>query len=255
MLQVTDLSKSLGGAKLLDRVSLTIERGKATALLGGNGSGKSVTGRAISLLDPPDEGTWRISSSGALDPDKEPVAIDYTFPRREPLLAGTWPMVTMVFQGLHLWPHLTLAENIELAAGAVGASLDEGTMEMVDALGMTDVLRLRPNQCSGGQRQKGAVLRAYAQRRSIRYLVADEITAALDMDATEVVGDLLHELKTKYSVGLLLISHQLGLIGRLADRVAYIERGRIVEQGDRDVMTHPTHPGLRRYVNLLGWRA
>ena len=167
MLSGSGLRKSFDNKAVLDNLSISIERGSITALLGETGVGKSTLLRALAMIDPPE--------AGAIELDGEV----YQYPLHSRIPPRPWPKLGVEFQDLFLWPHLTIRDNILLLLrlnNVTGAS--ELLAEVSNEFHICDLLDRYPNQVSRGQRQAVAIARALALKP--RYILLDEITASLD---------------------------------------------------------------------------
>jgi polar amino acid transport system ATP-binding protein len=239
MLTARNIEKALGARKILTGIDLKVEPGKITVVVGPSGSGKTTLLRAACLLDPPDSGTVIVDDT------------EYSFPgTTETILNPPWPKVTAVFQQLFLWPHLTLRQNIELPikySGSPGraASLLE---EMVASFDMKEFIDRYPNQASLGQRQRVALARALVLEP--KYLMLDEITSSLDVE--QVASILAHlRLLRDRGVGLMVITHLLGFARSAGDEIVFLDEGKVIESGGRDILTNPTNKRVRAFLSLI----
>lgn len=239
MLTASNLRKRFGALTVLEDISLGIAPGTITTLVGPSGSGKSTLLRALALLEPPDSGT--LSVDGA----------EFAFPSPQDHLVPPmpWPALTVVFQQLFLWPHLTLRQNVELPLRCDhGVDAEERSSEIIEELGIGAFSDRYPNEASVGQRQLCAIARALALRP--RYLLLDEITSSLDV---EYVSRVLHLLQKRREagVGILIITHYIGFARRSADQVLFLEHARIVESGGADILDRPHTERLQAFLSLL----
>ena len=193
MLNVKGLSKSYNNETLFSNLDISIKPGTISFVLGPSGAGKTTLLRLLAALEEPDTGDVTVSSNGrALSAQQ----------------TSFWPEVTMVFQQLFLWPHLTLRENILLPILKRRGAIDrKNTLDdLIGALSMTEFIDRYPNQVSGGQRQRAAIARAVALEP--KYLLLDEVTSALDIHQREKLQHLLKELLGR-GTGILAITHSL----------------------------------------------
>lgn len=238
MILADNITKILGGRKVLTGVSANIEPGTITALIGPSGAGKSTLLRAMSLLDPPDEGKVTIDGR------------EYSYPlRSDAAPASPWPRLTVVFQQLFLWPHLTVRRNITLSLERVNGNADHAYVEeLIDLLAMREFVDRYPNEVSLGQRQRAAIARALALRPA--YLLMDEITSALDVEYVAALLDHLRVLRNR-GVGILLITHFIGFAKRAADHILFMETGRILESGGPEILLHPKTARVAEFLSLV----
>lgn len=225
------------GTVALKDVSLSLRRGSLTVLLGANGSGKSTLLRALSLLDPPDHGTLHI----------ERRAFDFSRPQNVADYSAVWPKLTVVFQQLFLWPHLTVFDNISLALRGDAKRLTVAH-SLIEKFTLETLLARFPNELSIGQRQRVAIVRALALQPDI--LLLDEVTSALDVGQTEVLLGELERLRSS-GTSLLLVTHLLGFAKRMADAVMFLDAGRVAEQGGANILRSPQSAELKQLLGFL----
>ena len=241
LLEVTDLSVRFGARQVVQGVSFTLDRGETLALVGESGSGKSMTALSILHLLP----SGGISSGRIVLRDREMItAPPDTLRQFRGGVAG------MVFQEpmTSLNPLMRIgrqiAEAVTLHRPMAGAALRERVTELLAQAGFADAharLDAFPHQLSGGQRQR--VMIAMALANDPQLLIADEPTTALDVTIQAQILKLLAEQKAARGLALLLISHDLAIVRRYADRVCVMKNGRIVEAGRvNQVFGFPIHP-------------
>lgn len=238
MLEGIDLSKAYGQAKILTDINVKVEPGTITTVIGPSGCGKTTLLRSLALLDPPTSG--RVSVDGQR----------FVFPRdggNSPF--PIWPDVTVVFQQLFLWPHLTIRENAMLPLRTRG---DANAHDKVDRIIQDfDISRFAdryPNQVSIGQRQLGALIRALALEP--KYILLDEVTSALDVEYIALVLSCLKRLRSE-GVGLLVVSHLLRFAQDSADQVVFLVDGQVMESGPTDILSNPGTERLERFLGQL----
>jgi ABC-type polar amino acid transport system ATPase subunit len=239
MLTARNINKTLGQKQVLSNVSASITPGQITALIGPSGGGKSTFLRALSFLDPPDTGSIEVDDA------------TYVFPNKNGNnLPSPWPKVTIVFQQLFLWPHLTIRQNISLPGKNVNGHGPNGIVDdLITLFDLGEFAGRYPNQVSLGQRQRAAIARALALEP--KYLLLDEITSALDV---EHVGRLLNHIKTLRAkgAGILLVTHLIGFAERAADQILFMESGAIVEAGGPELLSAPKSKRLSEFLSLVG---
>lgn len=233
------MTKRFGDLVAIRDVDVSIESGKITALIGPSGGGKTSVLRALSLVDPPDKGTVKIDDRS------------YEFPcRRNEKITPPWPRVTVVFQQLFLWPHMTLRQNIMLPLRNSSKATTDGTVQkLIDTFDMASFIDRHPNETSLGQRQRAAIVRALALEPD--YVFLDEVTSALDVEQVCLLLSCLEEMREK-GVGVLLITHQLEFARRLSDQVVFLARGEVVEAGSPEILVQPNSEGLSRFLMIEG---
>lgn len=218
MLSGKKLTKIYNGREVLHGINIKIEPGKITSLIGPSGSGKTTLLKVLSMLDLPQSGSVTID-------DK-----NYIFPSRTKKFIPPWPEVSVVFQQLFIWPHLTLRQNVELPLKVRGI-LNENKHhleELYEMFSMKEFIDRFPNQASLGQRQRVALVRALALKP--KYLLLDEITSSLDVEQSEIILSHLTTIK-KQGVGIIMVAHDIDFALSNADMVCFLENGRIVKQG------------------------
>jgi ABC-type dipeptide/oligopeptide/nickel transport system ATPase component len=229
-------------------VSFQIAPGETLGLVGESGSGKSVTALAIlRLLQPP----GRVASGKVLFEGRDLLAL----PERD-MRAVRGARVSLIFQepATALNPVMRVGDQIAEALSvhglASGGEAQARAVALLDAVHITDAARRArdyPHQLSGGMRQRVMIAIALACHPPL--VIADEPTTALDVTIQAQVLELLRELKTKFNLAVLLITHDFGVIAEMADRVAVMYKGSFVEQGPvRQILRAPAHEYTR---NLL----
>ena len=238
LLRVEHLTVTYGGARIVravDDCSLSVRRGEMLALVGESGSGKSTIARAIAGLVHPNTGTIHLDGHDLANAKGQQGR-------------GLRRRIQMIFQdpdaSLNPWHSLDTALREPLiVCGMKDRSAQAARIaELADMVQLPSaLLSRRPRELSGGQKQRVAIARALAMQPDL--LIADEALSALDVSMQAAVGSLLADLKSRLGLAMLFISHDLGMVGHLADHVAVMRRGRIVESGAcHDVLTAPAHP-------------
>jgi D-methionine transport system ATP-binding protein len=235
MIELTDLTKVYGHGEertvVLDRISFRVDAGEILAVVGPSGAGKSTLAQCINLLTPPTSGSVVVNGEdlATLSSSKLRVA------RRR---IGT------IFQSAGLFERRTAAENVALPLEYLGVTTDESKKrvgELLDRVGLSQRADHYPFQLSGGQRQRVGIARALALRPSV--LLSDEATAGLDPTTTGSVVDLLRELRDDLNLSIVFITHEMDTVLKIADSVAQLDHGSIVESGPLiDLLTDPVSP-------------
>ena len=257
LLRIEDLrvgfSTDAGAAPAVRGVSLSVAPGEVLALVGESGSGKTVTAKSVlGLLPATAVTTGRVLlGDGAADPDEDVLTAS---PARLRAMRGT--LAAMVFQepSTALNPVFTIgwqiAEGLRAHGRGTRAERRALAVELLDRVGIPDpAMRARyyPHQLSGGQKQRAVIAMALAL--GTRLIVADEPTTALDVTVQAEILELLHRLRTDVGTAVLLITHNMGVVADLADRVAVMRAGAIVEQAPvTRLFAAPTHAYTRELL-------
>ena len=239
LLDVRGVWKQFGDLVVLADVSLALSTHEVLAVVGPSGSGKSTLLRCINLLEPVDDGEILLDGVDIADPE-----FDADDARRR---------IGIVFQSFNLFPHLSVLDNITLAPNKVlKISKEEAQITAQHLLNRFDLADKRdeyPDRLSGGQQQRVAIIRALAMNPSL--MLFDEPTSALD---PELVGEVLGAIKTLAAEGMtmIVVSHELAFARDVADRVLFMDEGRVVEEGSPDqVLVNPTTDRARRFLRLM----
>jgi polar amino acid transport system ATP-binding protein len=247
-IEIANATKSFGDKPVLRGVDLTIEAGTVTVVLGPSGSGKSTLLRAINHLEPLDEGY--VVVGGELIGVR--VQRGRLKERSEKEILRQRARIGFVFQSFNLFPHLTILENVSeapIAQGTPAAVAREEALALLARVGLSDKAAAYPRQLSGGQQQRVAIARALALRPDV--LLFDEPTSALD---PELVGEVLAVIRSLAGSGatLVVVTHEIGFAREVADRVVFLDDGRIVEQGaPADVLDHPREERTREFLSRV----
>lgn len=223
----------------LNQVSCAVSPGEVVVIIGPSGSGKSTFLRCLNRLEYADAGQIVIDGVDILDPGCDINAI-----RAE---------VGMVFQSFNLFPHKTVLDNLTMAQMTVrGRSRREAEakgMALLKKVGIADKFASRPDQLSGGQQQRVAIARSLAMDPKI--MLFDEPTSALD---PEMVGEVLDVMKTLAREGMtmVVVTHEMGFAREVADRVLFMDKGRILEEGTPNhFFTAPTHERTKEFLSQI----
>ncbi|MEU9332760.1 amino acid ABC transporter ATP-binding protein [Streptomyces sp. NPDC048290] len=247
--QLHGVHKWYGAHRVLDGIDLTVAPGEVTAILGPSGSGKSTLLRAINHLEKPDIGYVTLGG--------EPIGVRRVSGRLKELseraILVQRRRIGFVFQNFNLFPHLTALENVAAAPVATGRlttpAAGELALSLLDRVGLADKAGAYPRQLSGGQQQRIAIARALALRPGV--ILFDEPTSALD---PELVGEVLAVIKDLATSGttLVVVTHEIGFAREVADRVVFLDAGRIVEQGPpAEVLDNPRNARTRDFLSKV----
>ncbi|WP_328595977.1 methionine ABC transporter ATP-binding protein [Aureimonas psammosilenae] len=238
IVRLTDVRRHFGEVRALDGVSLEVGAGEILGVIGRSGAGKSTLIRCLNGLERPDSGRIEIEGrdiAGLAESELQPL-------RRR---------VGMIFQHFNLLSAKTVAENVALPlkiAGENKAARRQRVAELLDLVGLADKAKSYPAQLSGGQKQRVGIARALAAKPAL--LLSDEATSALDPETTRSILALLQDINRRLGLTIILITHEMEVVRAIADRVAVIEAGRIVEEGPVWQVFAQPHQALTK--GLLG---
>ena len=239
VLELTGVTKSFGERLVLDGIDLAVSEHEAVALIGASGSGKSTMLRCIDLLDEIDDGDVFLDGDVITDPSVNAVDV-----RRR---------LGFVFQAFNLFPHMSVIDNVTLGVtrgqGVGKAEAVERGRALLERFGLAGRENDKPDQLSGGQQQRVALTRAFAAQP--RAMLLDEVTSALD---PELVGEVLEAVRDLKSEGMTLIfaTHEMSFAREVADKVAFLHNGRILEMGNPDqVLGEPQQPETQKFLSRL----
>lgn len=238
MIYISELSKTFSGQKVLNKLSLEIQKGEVVALIGSSGAGKSTFLRSLNYLEAPDSGRIKIDD---FEVDFEHISQDQILTLRRKL--------AMVFQQFNLFGRKTALENVKEGLVVVkGLSNQEATKiarEELAKVGLSDRANHYPRHLSGGQKQRVALARALAMKPEV--LLLDEPTSALD---PELVGEVEKSIANAAKSGqtMVLVSHDMSFVAQVADKVLFLDKGRIIEAGTpEEIMQHPKEERTKEF--------
>jgi D-methionine transport system ATP-binding protein len=226
-----DLTKSFDGRVVLDHISLTVSKGDIYGILGLSGAGKSTLVRCINGLETFDSGKVFFEGRELCSPG-------------HPIQRQDREKIAMIFQSFNLLQQRTVLGNVSLAMEITHVEKAERQKRAKEALlrvGLSDKANCYPSQLSGGQQQRVAIARALALKPSV--LLSDEATSALDPETTNSILELLHGLNRDLGLTILMISHQMNAIEQICNKVAILDKAKIIENGDMsDIFLNPQAP-------------
>ncbi|MES0530679.1 methionine ABC transporter ATP-binding protein [Citrobacter portucalensis] len=244
MIVLKNISKVFTPGRLaitaVDNVNLTVEQGQIYGIIGYSGAGKSTLIRLLNGLEKPTSGSVMINGH------------DISAASGESLRQARLK-ISMVFQHFNLLWSRTVSENIAFSmqiAGASKASIKARVAELITLVGLSGRENAYPSQLSGGQKQRVGIARALANNPDV--LLCDEATSALDPQTTDQILDLLLDINRRFKLTIVLITHEMHVVRKICDRVAVMENGKVVEEGDvLSVFTHPQQPITRQFVRQV----
>jgi polar amino acid transport system ATP-binding protein len=239
VLRVTGLRKAYGDNIVLDDLHFSAGEHSCIALIGASGSGKSTLLRCIDLLEVVDDGVIELDGEDITDP-----RVDGDEVRTR---------IGIVFQAFNLFPHLRVIDNVTLAPRKVHkvskAQAEDEALALLDRVGLREKAHARPDELSGGQQQRVAIARALANKP--RLMLFDEVTSALDPELVGEVLALIRELKTD-GMTMLLATHEMGFARDVADKVCFLDGGRVLEEGPPEqVLSDPREPRTRQFLRRI----
>ena len=241
ILKVKGLSKQFDDLPVLDNLSLSVKKGEVVVIVGPSGCGKSTFLRCLNGLEDIDEGEVLLGEE-KVNPNKKN-------------LSRTRERIGMVFQSYDLFPHKTILQNITLAPIKVKkrkkAEVEEEAIKLLDRVGLLSKKDSYPRQLSGGQKQRVAIVRALIMHPEV--LLLDEITAALDPEMVREVLDVVLSL-AKEGRTMLIVTHEMAFAKAVADRVIFLENGKIVEEGSpEEFFDNPQTDRLKRFLKTFSY--
>jgi len=233
MIELQGVSRRYGDFTALDAVSLTVAAGEKLVICGPSGSGKSTLIRCVNGLEPHDAGQVRVDGRPAGDARRGDIG--------------------MVFQQFNLFPHLSVLDNLTLGPirvrGLGRADAERRARAMLEKVRIPDQAAKRPAQLSGGQQQRVAIARALCMAPQV--MLFDEPTSALDPEMIAEVLEVMAEL-AREGMTMIVVTHEMGFARRVADRVAFMDAGRIVEAAPpADFFAAPKTERCRRFLEQI----
>lgn len=239
IIKIQNIYKFFGALKALDDVSLEVEAGEKVVVIGPSGSGKSTLLRSINQLETIDRGRIIVDGKDISSPE-----CDITKVRME---------LGMVFQNFNLFRHKTALENLTMAPIKLKkipkAEAKEAALKLLDKVGIKEKADNYPVQLSGGQQQRVAIARALAMNPKI--MLFDEPTSALDPEMIGEVLDVMVKLALE-GMTMVVVTHEMGFAREVADRVVFMDEGRVVEVGTpKHFFENPDHPRTQKFLDQI----
>ena len=239
MIEVKNLRKSFDGTEVLKGINETINKGDVACVIGPSGSGKSTFLRCLNLLEIPTGG--QIIFEGE---DLTAKGVDLNLHRRK---------MGMVFQQFHLFPHMTVIDNLTMAPvllkKATKAQAEKKGMELLERVGLADRASAYPAELSGGQKQRVAIVRALCMNPDV--MLFDEPTSALDPEMVGEVLDVMKEL-AREGMTMVVVTHEMGFAKEVANRVLFMDDGVIMEEGTpQEIFDNPKCERLKTFLSKV----
>ena len=260
MIELSHLSKTFTAPDqeiiALEDVNICVGAGQIYGIVGYSGAGKSTLVRCINFLEKPDRGSIYIDGFGTIRIENgipHYISKDGSSAGKltEKQLKTLRRDLGMIFQHFNLLDRSTVFENIAYPLKYTGQTKEQirtRVLELLELVDLRDKVNAYPAELSGGQKQRVAIARALANNP--RILLSDEATSALDPDATDSILRLLKDLNRKLNLTIVLITHEMAVVKSICDRVAVMENGHVVEEGDvYEVFSNPQQPITRKFVN------
>lgn len=239
MINVTNITKTFGKTEVLKGITTTIRRGEVVAIIGPSGSGKSTFLRCLNLLETPTSGTITIDDTTITSPKTD--------------IQRVRQRIGMVFQHFHLFPHMTVIDNITFAPrtvkGVPEAKAREIAMGLLERVGLADKADSYPSRLSGGQKQRVAIARSLAMGPDI--MLFDEPTSALD---PEMVKEVLSVIQSLAHTGMtmVIVTHEMKFAKEAADTIYFMDNGKLVEKATPEqFFSNPTCERAIRFLNQV----
>lgn len=239
ILHIKNLSKCYGDTKVLKNINISVKKGEVVVIIGPSGCGKSTLLRCLNGLEEIQEGEVLLDDQ-VVNPNKKN-------------LSKNREKIVMVFQSYDLFPHLTILQNVTLAPIKVKKrnrrEVEKEALELLERVGLRSKKDDYPRQLSGGQKQRVAIVRALIMHPEV--LLLDEITAALDPEMVREVLDVVLDL-AKEGRTMVIVTHEMQFAKAVADRVTFLEGGKIVEEGDpKKLFEKPETDRLQRFLQTF----
>ncbi|MCT8737043.1 arginine ABC transporter ATP-binding protein ArtP [Glaesserella parasuis] len=239
-IRISNVNFFYGSSQALFDINLNIEKGDTVVLLGPSGAGKSTLIRTLNLMEVPQSGQLEIANH----------KFDLTAKTNAKQVALLRKEVGMVFQQYHLWPHLSVMQNlIEAPMKVLGLTKEQAVERakgLLARLQLTVFAERFPLQLSGGQQQRVAIARALMMQPEV--LLFDEPTAALDPAITAQVVDIIKELQ-QTGITQVIVTHEVSVARKVATKVVYMEQGKIIEMGDASCFEQPKTTQFAQYLS------
>ena len=239
MIKLENINKNFGDLHVLKNVNLEVKEGEKLVIIGPSGSGKSTTVRCMNFLEVPTSGRVLIDGQEMTEKNQRKIV-------RE--------KISMVFQQFNLYPHLTVLRNLTLAPTKLHGMSEQEAEELayhyLDVVGLRDKAHVYPPALSGGQQQRIAIARALCCKTPI--ILFDEPTSALDPETIQEVLDVMVRLAHEDNITMVVVTHEMGFARQVADRIVFMEDGRIIEEGTPEhFFMSPDSPRVKEFLGKI----
>lgn len=253
-LEVKELKKAFSKVDVLKGVSFSLEKGNILAIVGPSGGGKTTLMRCLNFLETPNSGIIKLDNKVIFGNSKKFKKSDVVWVR---------DMFGLVFQTFNLFPQYSVLQNVKLALEIVekrrkkqgkpsiisNNTIDDEAKNVLKKLGLEDKLDSYPCELSGGQKQRVAIARALVLKPMV--LCFDEPTSALDPKLTREVVKLIKEVKNKFGITILIVTHEMKFASEVADDAIFIYDGRVLEYGKANqIFKEPKSRELKEFLNM-----
>lgn len=238
MIRLVNVNKSFGDLHVLKDVNLSVKEGEKLVIIGPSGSGKSTSIRCMNFLERPTSGDVYIAGE------------KMTHKNCTRLIREN---VSMVFQQFNLYPHMTVLKNLTLAPVmlklASKQEAEETAYKYLEVVGLKNKADAYPTQLSGGQQQRVAIARALCMKSKI--ILFDEPTSALDPEMVQEVLEVMIRL-SKENITMVVVTHEMGFAREVADRIVFMDDGRIAEEGTpENFFTNAQNKRTREFLSKI----
>ncbi|MDC3310150.1 amino acid ABC transporter ATP-binding protein [Candidatus Poseidoniales archaeon] len=239
VLDIENLEKIYpGGVHAVRGISFNVKKGESVAIIGSSGSGKSTVLRCINRLIEPTKGIIKLNNQIINNPMAD--------------VNDIRSKIGMVFQSFELFSHLTVLDNITLGLryvrGMKKEEAEKSALKVLERVDMLDRTKAFPGNLSGGQKQRVAIARALAMRPDV--ILFDEPTSALD---PELIGSVLQTIRSLADEGMtmIIVTHEINFARDVADRIIYMDKGVIAEQGPSEIIESPKSERLKQFLSSM----
>ena len=248
---VNNLKKSYGKNLILKDISFSMNEGEVLSIIGRSGCGKTTLLRSLNYLETIDSGEVYLN---------EELLLSNSFPKKENDIIKKRIHYGLVFQSFNLFPQYTVFENIALPLRLmeqkrkkeglpplINQSIEEEVMDLLTKIGLENKKDFYPSELSGGQSQRVAIARAMALKPDI--LCFDEPTSALDPELTGEVLKVILELKEKYHLTMIIVTHEMAFAKKISDKVLFVDNGEVIEFGNSNEVFSSNNERTKAFLN------